>query len=141
MPPREALVLRFPPGGPDDVQRIRKEAKWTHRKHQVEGQPWYRLSLWVDVPRDSETQDQLKLRLVHAAGLNGIDLAAVRNSVFWWSTAGDLYDRGFLLKKDGDDDEAQEHWSVDLGGEPPSVERVEGFVSAFTGPERTGGQG
>lgn len=139
-PEREALVLRFPPGGPDDVKRIRKEAKWAHRRHQAEGRPvtpWYRLSLWADSPRPAETVRELQLRLVRAAGLNGINLANMRNNVFWWSTAGELYDRGFLLKKDGYLDEPEEHWSVDLGDEPPSVDVVMSFVSAFTGPERT----
>lgn len=64
-------------------------------------------------------------------------LSDMRNAHFWWSTAGDLYDRGFLLKKDGYADEPEEHWSVDLGAEPPSVDLVETFVSAFAGPERT----
>ncbi len=140
-PSRTALALRFPPGGPEDVKRIRKEAKWAHRKHQREGEqeePWYRLSVWVDVQREGESRQDTMLRLVHAAGLNGINLTDIRNQLFWWSTAGDLYDRGFLLKKDGYADEPQEHWSVDLGSEPPSVVLVESFVGAFIGPERTG---
>lgn len=98
-PARDAIVLRFPPGGPEHVKRIRNEAKWTHRKHQVAGQaeePWYRLSLWVDSAREDESQHELRLRL-----------------------------------------EPEEHWSVDLGPEPPSVDVVRNFVNAFVGPEGT----
>lgn len=132
-------MLRFPPGGPEEIKRIRDEAKWTHRKRPTSEQSgtWYRLSTWVDVPAEGESTESLKLRLIHSAGLNGIRLADVRNAHFWWARAGDLYDRGFLLKKDGVEDEAREHWSVDLGSEPPSVDTVKRFVAAFTGPERT----
>lgn len=101
-PARDAVVLRFPPGGPEDVKRIRKEARWTHRKHQVEGQPeepWYRLSLWVDSAREGESRHELTLRLVRSAGLNGINLSDMRNVHFWWSTAGDLYDRGSCSRR------------------------------------------
>ena len=135
-------MLRFPPGGPDHVKKIRDEAKWTNRRCGPEkGQPWYRLSTWGDVPRNGETLAQLMQRLVHAAGMNNVKIDEDRNSVFWWSTAGELYDRGFTLKKDNDPDEAEEHFSVDLGGDVPSRERVEQFVQAFRGPVPTQGAG
>ncbi len=138
-PVHDAVVLRFPPGGPDEVKRIRDEAKWVHRRRQRTAQgPWYRLSVWADCQRINESRDELMLRLIHAAGLGGIRLEDARNSQFWWSTVGELVSRGFLLKKDGYADEPYEHWSVDLGEQPPSVELVSTFVAAFRGPMSTG---
>lgn len=61
-----------------------------------------------------------------------------RNSVFWWTTVEALVGRGFTLEKDGDPDEAREHYSVDLGPTEPTRETVMSFVQAFHGPEETG---
>lgn len=137
-PARDALVLRFPPGGPDQVTKMRQEAKYAHRHHQkIRAEPWYRLSVWVDSPRPGETQLRLMQRLVRAAGLGRIRIDDERNSVFWWAVAADIYEAGFEFKKDGDPGEAPEHYSVDLGHEP-TRETVERFANAFRGPEHTG---
>jgi hypothetical protein len=137
-PPADALVLRFPPGGPDEVEKIRKEAKYAHRHHQEQtAEPWYRLSVWVDRPRPGETRDETMTRLVHAAGLANVQVTDARNSVFWWTSVGELAARGFELTKDGDDDERPEHYSVDLGQDVPTREVIQLFVEAFTGPEQT----
>jgi hypothetical protein len=138
-PPPEALVLRFPPGGPDEVSKIRKEAKYVHRHHQQRrAEAWYRLSVWADRPRPGETREQTMTRLIHAAGLANVRVDDAQNSVFWWTTVGELTSRGFVLRKDGDPDERPEHYSVDLGPDEPSREVIELFVGAFKGPEQTG---
>ncbi len=121
--------------------KVRKEAKWAHRVHEKRGGvgPWYRLSVWADAARVGETKDELKLRLVRAAGLGGISLADVRNSAFYTTKAQELLTRGFAFKKDGYPGEPWEHYSIDLGPEEPSRERVEEFVGCFEGPERREG--
>jgi hypothetical protein len=137
-PPREALVLRFPPGGKDEVKKIQDEAKYVNRHHQkVRAEPWFRLSIWADVPREGETAADLMTRLVGAAGMGRIRIADERNAAFWWTTAASLYDAGFEIRKDGRDGEPEEHYSVVLGTEA-SREVVGRFVQAFLGPEQTG---
>jgi hypothetical protein len=137
-PPPEALVLRFPPGGQDQINKIRQEAKYVHRHHQGQAQePWYRLSIWADVARGGETHLELMQRLVKVAGMGRIQLDAERNSLFWWTEAGRLYDAGFTIRKDMDPGEPPEHYSVDLG-DNPDRQVVERFAAAFRGPERTG---
>jgi hypothetical protein len=137
-PPPDALVLRFPPGGPDQVKKIINEARYTHRHHQDRrAEPWYRLSIWADVPKPGEKDEDVLLRLVHAARLGRIKIEDVRNGRFWWTTANRLYQLGFDILKDGEDGEPAEHYSVDLGHEA-SRETVGRFVSAFRGPEQTG---
>jgi hypothetical protein len=138
-PEPDALVLRFPPGGADEVQKIRKEAKYVHRHHQSKKvEPWYRLSVWADVSRPSESTLELKGRLVKAAGLAGIRLDDERNDRFWWTTAARIYEAGFTFRKDEEPGEPQEHYSVDLGSEEPTRETIEVFVRAFQGQEETG---
>lgn len=130
-PDPRAIVLRFPPG-PDSVVKILKEAKYNHRHHQrTRAESWYRLSVWCDLPRPGESVEDVLLRLVHDAGLGQIRLEDVRNSFFWWTSASTLYEAGFDLVKDGEDDEPQNHYSVDLGLEP-SREVVERFVTTFS---------
>lgn len=138
-PPREALVLRFPPGGPDHVKKLRQEAKYVHRHHAKrvgKTEPWYRLSVWADVAAPDEPRTELMQRLVRAAGLGRVQVDDERNSVFWWAEAGDIYDAGFTFKKDEEPGEPPEHYSVDLGDEP-SREDVERFANTFHGPEKT----
>lgn len=137
-PAANCLVLRFPPGGPDDVEQIRKEAKYNHRHHQqARSEPWYRLSVWVTAAREGELEEQVLLRLVRAAGIGGIRLADLRNRVCWTTTAGRLYELGFDRRKDGDEGEPQEHFSVDLGESEPARHVIVRFVSAFIGPRQT----
>ncbi len=101
-PPPEALVLRFPPGGADEITKVRKEAKWANRAHQKAGGvgTWYRLSVWVDAPLPGESEDDLKLRLIRAAGLAGLRIEDVRNSVFWTTKVRELQARAFVFRKD-----------------------------------------
>ena len=121
------------------MEKIRKEAKYVHRHHQGEsGEPWYRLSVWVDSAEADETLEDTMTRLVHAAGLANIQVHDARNSVFWLTTVRELEAAGFHLKKDGDPDERDEHYSVDLGPVVPTREVVESFVAAFRGPLETG---
>lgn len=120
------------------MQKIIKEAKWVHRGHQVvKVEPWYRLSIWADVPRPGETRDQTLLRLIHAAKVGRIKVEDVRNDRFWSCTAQTLYQAGFEILKDGEPDEPPEHYSVVLGHEA-TREIVGRFVAAFGRAEQTG---
>lgn len=131
-------MLRFPPGGQDDVTRIMKEAKYAHRHHQnVAAEPWYRLSIWADTPLPDEPLAHTLTRLIEAAGLGQIRIADDRNSRFWWTTAQALYEAGFTILKDFEDSEPAEHYSVVLG-EEIAKSIVESFVDVFRGPEQTG---
>ena len=93
--------------------------------------------VWADVPAPGESRIHLMQRLIRTAGLGRIQIDDERNSVFWWTQAGEIYDAGFEIKKDLEPDELDEHYSVDLGHEP-TREVVEKFASVFQGPERTG---
>jgi hypothetical protein len=138
-PPRDALVLRFPPGGLGDERNIRKEAKWADRAHRKEfpdSGPRFRLSVWTDFAREGETDAQLKQRLLDAAGTDGIRIDDDRNSVLWWSTAGALYDAGFTLVKDAYPEEPSEHWSVDLGSD--ELTRARAFAAVFGRSQQNG---
>lgn len=62
-PPLGALVLRFPPGGGDQIAKIRKEAKYVHRRRPEGRDSWYRLSVWVAERGPDETTEQVMTRL------------------------------------------------------------------------------
>ena len=117
----DALVIRFRPTAADSVWRsAEKEFKRIGR---------YRLSVFADVPVEGETDFELRVRLLRASELR-IDPAG-NPKYFVCARAGDLLDRGFTFWRDGDDDEeADEHYSVDLGT-APTVEDVERFLEAF----------
>lgn len=124
--PPEALVIRF---RPTDPQKVLESAA---KEHRLTGH--YRLSVFADSPRPGETEAQLRLRLVQAAGLSGIDLNNQRK-YFVCTQAKELLDSPFTFWKDGDDDEKDEHYSVDLGDEP-TVDDVKRFLAAFPGEQR-----
>lgn len=130
-------MLRFPPGGPDQVKKIMQEAKYAHRHHQdFRAEPWFRLSIWADVPRVGEAVEETVLRLLRAASLGSIRIGDVRNDRFWWTTADRLYQAGFEILKDFEDGERAEHYSVNLGYEA-SREVVGRFVETFGSAEVT----
>lgn len=119
------MVIRFSPWTPENVLKRasvaqRRRGAWT-------------ASVFAAVklhPR--ETDDVLYARLLAAANLHhleGNDKFAV------CARAGDLLDLGFVFTKDGDDDEAEEHYSV-LLGHSPTLEDVARFLSVFTKREK-----
>lgn len=122
-----AIVLRFPPGGADQLKAIVKEAKYTSR-HFGQG---YRLSVWASEPKPGETMEETLVRLVRAAGLGDLKVGDERNSRLWWAHASTLYDAGFGIGKDRYPGEPPEHYSVLLGDEATRAV-VEKFVQCFT---------
>src|SRR5882724_5575224 len=104
--PEDALVIRFRPTAPADVWR---RAELEHRRI---GR--YRLSVFADIKRGQETDEDQRLRLLKVSEV-GID-PAKNPKYFVCTRARDLLVRGFTFWRDGDDDEeADEHCSVDLG--------------------------
>lgn len=122
-----ALVVRFRPISPPDVLR------WAGKEHSLSGR--FGLSVFADVKRGDETDDDLKRRLVNVAGMGGINLESNRK-FYVCTAAAELLQRGFVFYKNEYEDEPQEHYSVDLGP-GPTVEDVERFLESFPVTERT----
>ncbi len=123
--PADALVIRFRPTDPDQVFR-RAELEFRRIGR-------YRLSVFAGVKAPGESDDDLKRRLVRAAGLSGINLDNQRK--MFAARAEDLSGRGLVFYKDEDDDELDEHYSVDLGLESPR-DIADRFLEAFGPGER-----
>jgi hypothetical protein len=104
--PAEALVIRFRPTDPDSV------LGWAQKEFRHTG--CYRLSLFADVQKPDETEGDLIRRLLGASEMSGIDPKS-NKKYFVCTRAAELLERGFTFWKDGDDDEQDEHYSVDLG--------------------------
>lgn len=144
VPPREALVLRFPPGGADPPRKLRYEAKVQHRRHAEElglnpldAPDWYRLSVFVTAPEAGEREADTLRRLIKVATHAGIDVADPRNAGFWVANVGDIVDAGFPLVKDLYPGEPLEHYSVDVGPGEPTNERIQALMTLFDGPRST----
>jgi hypothetical protein len=119
--PEDALVIRFRPTTLTDV--------WSSAEKEFRRIGRYRLSVFADVARNGETGEELRGRLVRASALR-INLAK-NPKIFVCARAGNLTDRGFTFWKDGDDDEeADEHYSVDLGSRP-TIADADRFLDAF----------
>jgi hypothetical protein len=120
--PDDAVVIRFRPIDPQSVlNSAEKEARRT-------GGRWG-ASVFADVPRPGESQEDVIARLLVASELSGIDPKGNRK-YFVCAQAKELLDRGFTFWKDEDDDELQEHYSVVLG-ESPSVDDAVRFLEPF----------
>ena len=91
------------------------------------------LSVFADVAKPGENDDDVALRLVQAAALANIGLE--RNKNYYWTTAGKLLEQGFRFTKDEDDGELEEHFTIDLG--KVDMDNVVRFLEAFRGPEAT----
>ena len=121
--------MRFRPSAPDSV--LASAAKEYRRVGR------YALSVFADVARpleDGTVEDEEAVcrRLVAVAGLGGgINLAG--NPRFWSTTAGLLLDRRFVFIKDEDDDEIDEHYSIDFGTEA-NIDSISRFLEVFVGP-------
>lgn len=118
--PRDAVVIRFRPWEPESV--------WNSacKEHRRIGR--YRLSVFADVKRRGETEEQVIDRLLRVSELS-IDPAKNRKYSLCTS-AGKLADLGFTFWKDKEDGELDEHYSVDLGTETTQT-GVERFLGAF----------
>lgn len=124
--PRHAVVLRFRPTDPSSLLGwADKSFRQCHA---------YRLSVFVGVQSDTESDEEVVTRLLNAAQLGGIKPEG--NRYYWLCTsAGELLDAGFEFYKDGTPDEPPEHYSVDLGSSP-TVDDVERFLVPFRVKER-----
>lgn len=119
--PGDALVIRFRPTAPDAVlRRATQEFQRTGR---------YGASVFATVKRPGETESAMRRRLLAVAELAGM---APENhpKYFVCAKAEELIRRGFAFYKDGDDDERDEHYSVDLGTDATRDE-AERFLGAF----------
>lgn len=125
--PPQATVIRFRPTEPE---RVLASASKEYRRLAAEGRaPRYLLSVFAAVPMESEDEPAVIDRLVDAAGLSHIQLDGHRK-VFICSRASQLYQAQFKFYKDGDEDELEEHYSVDLG-EEPTLDDVRRFLEQF----------
>jgi hypothetical protein len=119
--PRDAVVIRFRPTDPDAVWN------WALKEHRRIGR--HRLSVFADVKRRGETTQDAIDRLLRASELGGID--PERNKKYSVCTsAAELLDLSFAFWKDGDDQELDEHYSVDLGDDA-TPEDVVRFLGVF----------
>ncbi|KAB1110782.1 MULTISPECIES: hypothetical protein [Micromonospora] len=118
-------MVRFKPVLPEAVQ---KRALMEVRRSGVPG-----LSVFADVPRPGEEVIDVHKRLIKVAGMDGIDLE--RNKSYYHCIAGAILDAGFRFVKDGNDDEVNEHYSVDIG--TTDLDSVHRFLEVFIGPEAT----
>lgn len=119
--PGDALVIRFRPTSPDSVlKRASNEFLRTSR---------HGASVFVTVRRAGETDAAMRRRLLGVAELSGM---APENHPKYYvcANAEELIRRGFVFYKDGDDDERDEHYSVDLGAEA-TRDDAERFLGAF----------
>jgi hypothetical protein len=129
-PRADAVVLRFSPMSAEGVlTRAERDSRRSG------GPGLHTASVWADHPSSAdETRQDVIKRLLQATEMQGLDPG--RNPSFWWcSTAKELLDRGFSFIKDGEPDEADQHYSVVLGN-PPDLADAARFVEAFVKEKR-----
>jgi hypothetical protein len=119
--PGDALVIRFRPTDPDAVLR---KATSEHRRT---GR--YGASVFATVRLPGESETVTRRRLLAVAELSG--MKPENNPKYYvCANAEELTRRGFVFYKDGDDDERDEHYSVDLGADA-TRDDAERFLGAF----------
>lgn len=122
--PDDAIVVRFRPTAPDSV------LAWAGKEFRRTGH--HRLSVFAATKRDDEDDDAVIQRLLGVSQLAGVDPS--RNKRFYVCTAAaKLKKLNFAFYKDEDDDEPEEHYSVDLG-QDPTVDDVVRFLRPFGPP-------
>jgi hypothetical protein len=127
--PDDALVIRFRPTDPDSVlRRAGQEFQRTGR---------HGASVFVAARMPGESDAELKHRLLAVAELVGMN-PENHPKFYVCARAGELYSRRFVFYKDGDDDEKDEHYSVDLGTEAVRGD-AERFLGAFGPAEKRDG--
>ena len=93
--------------------------------------------MFATARRPGETDEAVRRRLLAVAELSGMS-PENHPKYYVCAEAGELIRRGFVFYKDGDDDERDEHYSVDLGADA-RLEDAERFLGAF-GPAEERGQ-
>jgi hypothetical protein len=119
--PGDALVIRFRPTNPDRVMASVLDAYKLYGRYQA--------SAFAAAAVSGETETDLRRRLLAVADIAG--MTQDRHPKYYVCTrAEELLRRGFTFWKDGDDDEDDEHYSVDFG---TAVTRddVEKFLGVF----------
>lgn len=119
--PGNALVIRFRPTNPDRVLASVLDA------HKYYGR--YQASVFAATPRPDETETDLRRRLLAVANIAG--MTEDRHPKYYvCARSEELVRRGLTFWKDEDDDEEDEHYSVDFG---TAVTRddVEKFLGVF----------
>jgi hypothetical protein len=119
--PEDALVIRFRPTSPDSVLKRAKNEFLRTGRHGA--------SVFATARRAGETDAAMRRRLLAVAELSGMS-PENHPKYYVCATAEELIRRGFVFYKDGDDDEKDEHYSVDLG-EDASRDDAERFLGAF----------
>jgi hypothetical protein len=118
---RDAVVIRFWPVDPDKV--------WKKATMENQRIGHHRLSVFADTRRAHETDQDVIYRLLKSSEV-GINPASNKKFTVCTSAA-ELLDLGFTFWKDGDDDnEPDEHYSVDLGAVATREDAVR-FLGAF----------
>lgn len=124
--PGDALVIRFRPTDPDSVlRRAGQEQRRTGRRG---------ASVFAAVKLPGESDETLRRRLLAVAELVGMK-PDDHPKFYTCAKAEELIRRGFVFYKDGDDDEKDEHYSVDLGADA-TRDDAERFLGAFGPAER-----
>lgn len=120
--PRDALVVRFSPMGPDRMDKLRDQAL-----EEFEYSGRYGLSVFAAAPRPGEDRRELLIRIGEAAFADG--LKKIKDG--WCSTPDELRKKRLKLRADAPPDE---HYSVDLRF--LSDDELLAFISAFGNKER-----
>ena len=120
MPPT-ATVIRF---RPTDSTKV---FTWATREYQRVGH--YGLSVFADTPKNGETHIDVCARLLKVSERARID-PTTNPKYYVCAKASDLTCQGFTFLKDGDDDELDEHYCIDLG-QSPTLNTVEQFLQPF----------
>ncbi len=90
--------------------------------------------MFATARRPGETDEALRRRLLAVAELVGMT-PEKHPKYYVCAQAEELIRRGFAFYKDGDDDEVDEHYSVDLGTDA-TLDDAERFLGAFGPAER-----
>lgn len=118
---RDAVVIRFRPTDPTAV------LGWAEKEHRRTGR--YRLSVFAAAASDGEAEEAVIERLLGVSELAGMD--PKKNPKHWVCTAAsELTALNFVFYKDDEEDEFDEHYSVDLGS-APTVDDAIRFLSPF----------
>jgi hypothetical protein len=126
--PGDALVVRFRPTAPESVLKRAATAFKLTGRHDA--------SVFATVRRPGETTSAMRRRLLAVAELSGMT-PENHPKYYVCAQAEELIRRGFAFYRDGDDDERDEHYSVDLGRDA-TLDDAERFLGAFGPAEERG---
>lgn len=117
-----AVVIRF---RPTQAEAVLRSAQKEFRRvgH-------YGCSVYAGVPRDGESQEDVVRRVLQSADLAGMTVRSGNKKAFVCARASRIEEQGFAFLKDGDDDELDDHYCVNLGNEPDEAD-AQRFVDQF----------